>query len=314
MQIISNDTVSLIAATPAILLDWTKVDTYGSLEFVVENAGEVTASIDSISLSFSNDGGTTFTQPAAVDDFPALPIAAHGAGIYPFESDYDYVKITAVSTAGGITANGILLGETIASRIVTLNDVKSRLGITTTDSDTMLERIIAGVEAIFNRHTMRTLIAPAADVTEYYTGCSSYLQLNNYPVISITSIKEALDYDFDSATALVANSEYRLVKVGKNGILYKLFNIGWYGVPDSIEVKYRGGYCAAGITPGTGELALPDDLREAAILQSTFVFKRKDDIGLSGVSEQGGSMSKFADMELLPMVKEILDNYKRPTL
>ena len=216
----------------------------------------------------------------------------------------------------GSALNGTLYGGVVwqnTPKLCTLDDVKSRLGMTTADNDVLFCRIIAGVEAVFNKHTMRTLVAPAFDVTEYYTGQGPYLQLNNYPIISITSIKEALDYDFASATALIANSEYRMVSGGKNGILYKLFNIPWYGVTDTVEAKYRGGFCAAGITPGTGEFAMPDDLREAAILQSTLVFKRKDDIGLSSVGAQGGSASKFADMELLPMVKEILKDYIRKT-
>jgi len=194
--------------------------------------------------------------------------------------------------------------------LCTINDVKSRLGITTTDNDVLLTRIIAGVEAIFNKHVMFNLIAPASDITEYYTGCGRYLQLNSYPIISITSIKEAVDYDFVAATPLIANSDYRIVGGGRKGILYRI-SMDWFNVPDCTEIKWRGGFCAAGVTPAAGEFALPDDLREAAIMQTTLVFKRKDDIGLSSVGAQGGSASKFADMELLPMVKEILDNYKR---
>jgi len=85
-------------------------------------------------------------------------------------------------------------------------------------------------------------------------------------------------------------------------------------MPDSIRLIHKGGYCSAGQTPGEGEFAMPADLREAAIEQSSFIFKRKDDLGLSGIGFEGGSISKFSPMDLLPMVKKILDSYRRPSL
>lgn len=310
MLIISNNTVALVAEESAVLLDWTKVDSFDDLKLVVEAAGTGEGAVDTLSLSTSDDGGLTYTAPVVIEDFAALPLAVDTAGTYSFSTAKKYIKITAESTVGSITANAFLLGDPLERGLCTLADVKSRLGMTTADNDVLLERIIAGVEAIFNKHVMYPLIAPAADVTEYYTGCGCYLQLNSRPIISITSIKEAVDYDFAAATALVANVDYRIVKGGKNGILYRIA-MDWLNVPDCTEIKWRGGYCAAGITPATGEFALPDDLREAAILQTTLVFKRKDDIGLSSVGAQGGSASKFTDIELLPMVKEILKDYIR---
>ena len=88
----------------------------------------------------------------------------------------------------------------------------------------------------------------------------------------------------------------------------------WLAVPGGIQVIDRGGYCAAGVSPTGDEVALPDDLREAAIFQCSFLFKRKDDIGLAGVGFDGGSFSKFESLKLLPEVKDTLKSYKRITL
>ena len=49
-------------------------------------------------------------------------------------------------------------------------------------------------------------------------------------------------------------------------------------------------------------------------MQSSFIYKRKDDLGLSSVSFQGGSVNKFADIELLPLVKNILNKHKPKSL
>jgi hypothetical protein len=196
--------------------------------------------------------------------------------------------------------------------LCTLDDLKTRLGLTA-EHDAVLTRIIASFKSIAESYTQRGLILPGTDVTEYYTGCGAYLQLKSYPLASITSIKEASDYDFDAAAAMVINDDYRTVSNGIRGVLYRIWT-EWHYAADSIQVIYRGGYCAAGVTPGTGQTALPDDLREAAIEQCSFIFKRRDDIGLSSNSFQGGSINVFASMELLPLVKQTLDCYRRLTL
>ena len=196
-----------------------------------------------------------------------------------------------------------------AGRICTLADVKDRLGESGSEHDTLLNRLIADVESLFDGHIApRRLIVPSADITEYYSGKGPFLQLKRYPVVAITSIKEALDYDFASATALVANTDYRIANNGLNGILVRIYSV-WDTLQDSIQVIYRGGYCAAGVTPGEGETALPEELRGRAIDQVSFFFKRRDDLGLSSVGFQGGSISKFSPMDLLPIVKKTLDNY-----
>lgn len=197
--------------------------------------------------------------------------------------------------------------------LCTTDDVKNRRGITGTESDTVIETIIAAVQAAFEGYCGRYLIQTAADVTENYTGQGLYLRLKRYPIISITSIKDASDYDFDNAEAWVADEDYRIVANGTKGILYTLLGY-WDEVPDSIQVIYRGGYCPAGSSPGVGETAVPDDLREAAILQAVYNFQRKDDLGLQTVSGTGGSIAKPGDADLLGQVKRILDDYRLKTL
>ena len=173
--------------------------------------------------------------------------------------------------------------------------------------------IITGLTGRFDAFCGRTLLQPTGDVTEYYTGLSQYLQLNRYPLIAITTIKEAWDRDFDNADALTAEEDYWPMALGKNGIIFREV-IVWPGKPDSIQVVYRGGFTGAGETPGSSEIALPPEIREAAIMQATLVYKRRDDIGLSGVGFEGGSMTKLQAMELLPDVEEVLKQYRRPSL
>lgn len=198
--------------------------------------------------------------------------------------------------------------------LCTINDIKTRLGEGGTAFDDLLTQIAAGFTARADQFCSRGLLVTAADVTEYYAGSSQMIQLRRYPVVSIASIKECLDYNFDDAAPLLADTDYRLIGPGADnrGILMRMYGC-WLGGFDGVQVVYSGGFCAAGVTPeeNSGEHLLPDDLREAAIQQCSFLFKRKDDIGLSGVSFQGGSFSKFESLKLLPEVAAVLDSYRR---
>ena len=296
------------------LIDWINIEAVADFTIIIENAGGGSADdITDVQIDTSDDGGITpsLDQHAGV---PAVPIASGAAKTDTFTETAKFLRVRALCAAGeDTTAEAILLADTVVARICTLADVKDRLGLSNTDNDSVINRIVLGLEEVFNSEVNRPLIVNAADVTEYYTGCGSELQLLRYPIVSITSIKESTVYDFDSATALTENEAYRIVALGKNGILHRVFS-DWPSTVDGIQVINRGGFCAAGQSPGTGEFALPADLREAAIEQSSFLFKRKDDLGLSGISSQGGSISKFSSINFLPMVKRILDKYRRPSL
>jgi len=296
------------------LIDWVNIEAVADFTIIVENAGGGSADvIRDVQIDTSDDGGIT-SELDQHPGTPSIPILAGMAKTDTFTETAKFLRLRASCAAGeDTTAEVILLADTVVARICTLADVKERLGLSDTDHDIAINRIVLGLEEVFNSYTKRELIVNAANVTEYYTGCSPELQLLRFPVVSIASVKESAVYDFDSATALVENAGYRIVRQGKNGILHHIFS-NWLGTVDGIQVIYRGGYCTAGQSPGTGEFAMPADLREAAIEQASFLFKRRDDLGLSGVSSQGGSISKFSAIDLLLMVKKILDKYRRPSL
>lgn len=192
-------------------------------------------------------------------------------------------------------------------------DVKDRLGKGSSDTeyDDLIDQIIAGFSARADSYTRRTLTATESAVTEYHTGHCHLLHLQNYPIISITSVKESWTSDYVSdVTELTEDADFRQASGGKNGILQRLYGV-WPCAFESIQVVYRGGYAEPDAELGDGETALPEDLREAAIVQCTFAFKRRDDLGLSGVSFDGGSFNKFESYKLLPEVQAVLDSYRR---
>ena len=300
----------------ATLIDWTNIESVSGFTLTIANAGGGGADdLTDIQIDTSSDGGTTILtdQHAGV---PAVPIAAGAAAVGAFTESAAFVRVRAVCAGDkDTTATACLVATSSTGKLATLTDVKDRLGIAAadTDNDQTIGRIITSITSVFESHIARPLIITAANVTEYFGGYGTRLQLNYYPTASIASVKIAIDYNYDDATALVADTEYRLLASGRTGILYRR-GLTWPMIDDSIQVIYRGGYCPAGQVPGTGETALPNDLREAAIEQSCFIFKRKDDIGLSAVSYAGGSIAKSSPMQLLPMVQDILARYVKHPL
>lgn len=312
MQLITNTSEAVaVDENLTTLIDWTNIENFSGFTIMVENIGGGSANaISDVQIDTSEDAGITVNTDQH-PGVPAIPIASGAIEKGTFTETSKFVRIRAQCGEGeDTTSEAYLLADSAAALICTLADIKERLGISSADNDITINTIIAGIEAIFNEYTDRILLLNATETTEYYNGGSQWLQLRRYPIVSITSIKEAPDYDFASVDALEANSDYRLVKNGDKGILYRLYT-NWYQSPDAIQVIYKGGFCAAGVTPAAGEFILPADMREAAIEQACFIFKRRKDLGLAAVGFQGGSISKFSQIELLPNVRQILAHYKR---
>jgi len=314
-ELVKNSSAVAVDESLTTLLDWTNIESLSGFTIMVENAGGGSANdITDIQIDTSVDGGVTVLTDQHADT-PAVPIADGSTAKGTFTETAAFVRVRALCAAGeDTTANAWLLADSATGRICTLADIRDRLGLADgdTDNDALLNRILVGIEDMFSSYTGRELILNAAAVTEYFTGCGSRLLINRYPIVSVTSIIESYDYSF-TETALTANSDYRLVGGGKNGIIYRM-NMNWPDTEDIIQIIYKGGCCAAGQTPGDGEFAMPADLREAAIEQASFIYKRKDDIGLSAVSFDGGGVQKFSAMKLLPLVEQTLKKYKRPCL
>lgn len=191
--------------------------------------------------------------------------------------------------------------------LIQISDIKTRLGIGA-EYDTILTPLPASVTGLFEAFCHRKFIVPAAAVTEYLSGGCDLIQLSRYPIVSITTLKETYgDFDFASADALVADTDYRIVSPGEEcrGVIQRMY-ADWPSGLGNVQAVYRGGYTAAGSTPGTGEIAVPADLKEIALLAACILFKRRDDIALASVSSMGGSASVFAELGLPPLIKDTL--------
>ena len=294
------------------LIDWVNVRQFSAFRWVVENTGGGTGNdITDVQIDESDNGGTTVTTDQ-VDGSSRVPIAAAGAAQLNFTSTAKYLRVRAVCGAGNdTTAKGWLLADTVTGLLCTLSDVRTRKGYETTDTsdDEAIYDIIRGVSAMFDIECNRTLLLPSAAQTLTMNGRDGDTLISPYyPIVSVTSIKETTDYDFDNTDALTENTDYRVI--ASQGILHRL-NTVWLRGIDNIQVVVKGGYVPPSETVGTGETALPDEIREAAIQQSLFFLQRRSDIGLISVSAIGSSISKHSKLELLPFVRSILNKHRR---
>ena len=313
MELVAKSSAAVAVTDELVtLIDWINIESLSGFTVFVENAaGGSGDDIADVQIDTSDDGGITVVLDQGGIYGPPVPITAgtakKGSG---FITTAKFIRIRAVCDSDKDTTSvAFLMADSSVGRICTLADVKDRLGLSGTDNDVLINRIISGLEATFDNETMRQLLLNAVDETLNWTGSGGKrIILPRYPIVSITSIKESVDYDFDNTDALVEDTDYR-VKYD-DGIIYRI-NGKWLTQEDGIEIQYRGGFVSAGQTAGEDETPMPNDLREAAIQQASFILKRRNDIGLTAVSSQGGSINSFSAMDLLPLVRQTLDNNKR---
>ena len=147
----------------------------------------------------------------------------------------------------------------------TLADVKTYLGLTTTDDDARLTLIISWTEALIHAYLGRNL-NEATYTHKSYKPVSDNIQLDNYPVSSITSIT------IDGETKTLA--DYDLVE--DVGIVYGDFTTG-----DFVTIIYVGGYAT-----------LPTPIEDCfyAIIEDRY----KEYKGISGAEVRDVTLFDFA--------------------
>jgi hypothetical protein len=193
-----------------------------------------------------------------------------------------------------------------------LTTVKARLGIQTEDvkDDVLLTNFIVGVSARFENDCNRTF-GFVLTATDEFQGDETELRLKYYPVASITQ------FDLKETEAegwvLQDPSQFDYV-IRRNHIVSLDERLGeWKHV---LRVTYSGGFILpdgtspappGGITPPN----LPDDLQMACVEQVAYLYQNKSRLGLLAVSGEGGSISQFATLDLLPGVKAVVAKYER---
>jgi hypothetical protein len=185
--------------------------------------------------------------------------------------------------------------------------MKGELGLPDTQDDANLTRLMTALEGRFESHLNRLLARSVAE-TEYLDGGSEYLLLKRFPVESVTSVHVSADQTWD-ATTLWASDTY-VVNNLRGRIIRNVARTAWSEGAQNIRVIYAGGYVAAGDIAAAGQYAAPEGLRLAFIMQCSFLWRNRADLGRSQINAQGAGIN-LAPAELLPEVTHILNEFKR---
>lgn len=142
------------------------------------------------------------------------------------------------------------------------------------------------------------------------------LTLQSFPVDTAQSVEviyDPLGRFANNQTFIVVNSNSYEVDPD-NGLIHLRFPMK--RGRRRIRVTFTGGFAAAG-TPSTLSVDLEaqgfDDIKQAAIVQTVFLFKKLDreNVGKKGDQKQGGQVTNFRKMAgLAPEVGSLLTKYK----
>lgn len=164
----------------------------------------------------------------------------------------------------------------------------------------MYSTLIKAAQGFFEKYCCRNSF-DESEVTEYYDGGKSTVFLKQPPIKSDGNVDvwDDPNRDFDSTTE-VASDDYGIDY--DNGVLefdYTL-SVG----RRSVKVTYTGGYAKD---------AIPQDLRQACVMQVIYKFKelKRGELGVPSRTLPDGSVT-LTVVDLLPQVKAVLDLYRLP--
>jgi len=182
----------------------------------------------------------------------------------------------------------------MANVLTTKEEVKKYLEDTagTNSFDALLDAIILGVSQKFEYAANRPLFTQTR--AELKNGGTSKLYILAPPLTSITSIIYSPNYDFASGETIPA-SEYLLDPSEKKNCIYSKVGV-FPGGLDALKVTYVGGYISA----DTINSNIPDMVKQAATIQSVYLFKNRKTIGFDNVNIGDGVLSKVTNRWLLP--------------
>ena len=190
----------------------------------------------------------------------------------------------------------------IGIRLVSLTDLKTFIEKTDTVHDSLLKMIIENVSASIETYLNRNLLKAARTV--YRDAGRRYYYLPAYPIDESATL--TVTYD---GTLQTKDTGY-FVRADDGLIEFQKSVVPIYTDPKEIVIVWTGGYAASADNEC---LDVPYDMKEAALRQSAYNFRRRKDIGISSISMPDGSISKNPiDAFLLPEVKDLLRNYRRP--
>jgi hypothetical protein len=200
-----------------------------------------------------------------------------------------------------------------SSRMLTqLITVKARLAIAPADvsQDDLLTRAIEAISARFDHECNRTF-ARTVGATQEFSATDTEIIARCYPIETVTRFEVKTS---EAAGWIEQRGADYLVRqacvISLSAPLSPSSQVSWMS-PWLGRVTYTGGYVMPGAAAGAGQTALPADLESAAVEQVAAWFQQRDKLGLIRHWPSGGTYVVFAQLPLLPQVREMIRPHVR---
>lgn len=154
------------------------------------------------------------------------------------------------------------------------------------------------ITAAFESYLGRQLESVERSETFYITGPTNIIPLKAIPVTAVSSLEITMLDETES----YSTGDYYFAEYGLNldAPIYDGYKSYTNLVDAKIVITYTGGISS-----------VPSDITRAALLQTSYEFLGKDQIGATSVTTEGGTVDRPA-LNLLPVVKNLLNPYKHP--
>jgi Phage gp6-like head-tail connector protein len=201
----------------------------------------------------------------------------------------------------------------ITNGYATLAQVKSALRITDTVDDALIELAIEAASREIDAYCARVFYSMGT-ASRFFSATDPYF----CPIDDLTEITEL-------ATALTSNGNYDTVwanpSTGQNNGDYQLEPLNATAPTDGILQPYTGiralwrylfptigGNALVRVTGTWGWASVPTPIKQAAVIQSTRIFKRNDSpLGVAGFGDMG--VMRISS-QLDPDVRQLIEPYK----
>jgi hypothetical protein len=183
--------------------------------------------------------------------------------------------------------------------LVTKAEYKAYAGIASTNSDTAIDSLIPRISALIKTYCRRTFVdyVDDAKVEVFSKGFGSAIYLEEYPVLSISSVEYSEDYG-QTSTELVEFTDY-VFDVEGQGIV-TVNGTDWPTLINGYTVTYNAGY-----------EELPEELKLAVFDLITYYIKNDASVHSPKAPGTNSVQIEYITTSALPAhIKRVLDLYR----
>lgn len=203
-----------------------------------------------------------------------------------------------------------MAGNVPLSRIAlcTVQDIRNLVDPSLSgEQDPLLVQLINGFSKLVQGERYLNRSLEKKTYVEYFDGDTDLVIVSAPPILDNDTLYvwEDSDHLFEG-DPLWMHEDYMVHF--ENGLIKTMWDVGFVEGTKVVKVQYDGGLVLHDELNDT--LDVPDDLRSACAMQCSFWYQRRRELGISSVSSAGGDSVFFSPTQILPIVKEILGQYR----